>query len=32
VSIAPELGQHNEEVLKEIGYTAENIAGFREQR
>lgn len=29
---APELGQHNDEVLKEIGYRAEDIAGFRERK
>jgi crotonobetainyl-CoA:carnitine CoA-transferase CaiB-like acyl-CoA transferase len=32
VGIAPELGQHNDEVLEELGYTAEDIAGFRERR
>jgi crotonobetainyl-CoA:carnitine CoA-transferase CaiB-like acyl-CoA transferase len=32
VGIAPELGQHNDEVLKEIGYRAEDIAGFRERK
>jgi len=32
VGIAPELGQHNDEVLKEIGYSAEDIAGFRARK
>src|SRR5262245_56852228 len=32
VGIAPELGQHTDEVLKEIGYSAEDIAGFRERK
>jgi crotonobetainyl-CoA:carnitine CoA-transferase CaiB-like acyl-CoA transferase len=30
--IAPDLGQHNDEVLKDIGYSAEDIAGFRERK
>ena len=32
VGIAPELGQHNDEVLKEIGYSPDDIAGFRERK
>src|SRR5947199_5552508 len=32
VGIAPQLGQHNDEVLKEIGYSTEDIAGFRERK
>src|SRR4029453_2581759 len=32
VGIAPELGQHNDEVLKEIGYSAEDIAGLRARK
>jgi crotonobetainyl-CoA:carnitine CoA-transferase CaiB-like acyl-CoA transferase len=27
----PLLGQHNEEVLTELGYTGEQIAGLRER-
>jgi crotonobetainyl-CoA:carnitine CoA-transferase CaiB-like acyl-CoA transferase len=26
---APEIGEHNEEVLKELGFTREDIDGFR---
>jgi crotonobetainyl-CoA:carnitine CoA-transferase CaiB-like acyl-CoA transferase len=32
VGIAPELGQHTDEVLQEIGYRAEDIAGLRERK
>ena len=32
VGVAPELGEHNDEVLKGIGYSAEDIAGFRERK
>ena len=32
IGVAPELGQHNEEVLKEVGYSAEEIAAFRERK
>jgi len=32
VGIAPDLGQHNDEVLQEIGYSAWDIAGFRERK
>jgi crotonobetainyl-CoA:carnitine CoA-transferase CaiB-like acyl-CoA transferase len=31
IGIAPELGEHNEEVLKEIGCSAEEIGQLREQ-
>jgi crotonobetainyl-CoA:carnitine CoA-transferase CaiB-like acyl-CoA transferase len=30
--IAPELGEHNEPVLKELGYTAAEIQGLRERK
>ena len=30
--IAPELGEHNEEVLKDIGYSAAEIQGLRERK
>ena len=26
---APEIGEHNEEVLKELGFDAKEIEGFR---
>jgi crotonobetainyl-CoA:carnitine CoA-transferase CaiB-like acyl-CoA transferase len=29
---APELGQHNEELLLELGYTQDDIASFRKER
>ena len=29
---APEVGQHTEELLLELGYTWEDIAGFKDQR
>ena len=29
---APEIGQHTEEILLEMGYTWENIAGLKERR
>jgi crotonobetainyl-CoA:carnitine CoA-transferase CaiB-like acyl-CoA transferase len=32
IGVAPELGQHNDEVLKEVGYSAEEIAAFRERK
>jgi crotonobetainyl-CoA:carnitine CoA-transferase CaiB-like acyl-CoA transferase len=32
IGVAPELGQHNEEVLKEVGYSAAEIAAFRERK
>jgi len=32
VGLAPELGEHNEAVLKEIGYSAAEIQGFRERK
>ena len=32
VGLAPELGEHNEAVLKEIGYSAAEIAAFRERK
>ncbi len=28
---APTLGQHNEEILEGLGYTAEQIADFKER-
>jgi crotonobetainyl-CoA:carnitine CoA-transferase CaiB-like acyl-CoA transferase len=31
IGIAPELGEHNETVLKEIGYSADAIQGFRDR-
>ena len=30
-AVAPELGQHTEEILQELGYTWEQIGGLREQ-
>ena len=32
IGVAPELGEHNEAVLKEIGYSAAEIQGFRERK
>jgi crotonobetainyl-CoA:carnitine CoA-transferase CaiB-like acyl-CoA transferase len=32
VGVAPELGEHNEPVLKEIGYSAAEIQGFRDRK
>lgn len=32
VTAAPEYGEHNDEVLKEIGYSAEEIAGLRSSK
>ncbi|HEV7391506.1 MAG TPA: CoA transferase, partial [Burkholderiales bacterium] len=32
IGIAPELGEHNEAVLKEIGYSAAEIQGFRDRK
>ena len=32
IGVAPELGQHNEEVLKAVGYSAQEIAAFRERK
>jgi crotonobetainyl-CoA:carnitine CoA-transferase CaiB-like acyl-CoA transferase len=32
VGIAPEVGEHNEEVLEELGYSAADIAGLRERK
>jgi crotonobetainyl-CoA:carnitine CoA-transferase CaiB-like acyl-CoA transferase len=32
VGIAPEVGEHNEEVLKEIGYSDADIQDFRDKR
>jgi crotonobetainyl-CoA:carnitine CoA-transferase CaiB-like acyl-CoA transferase len=32
IGVAPELGEHNEEVLKEIGYSAADIASFKERQ
>lgn len=29
--LAPELGEHSDEILGELGYTAQQIAGFREK-
>ena len=30
--IAPDLGEHNDEVLSSVGYSADDIAAFREQK
>jgi crotonobetainyl-CoA:carnitine CoA-transferase CaiB-like acyl-CoA transferase len=32
IGIAPELGEHNDAVLKEIGYSAAEIQGFRDRK
>jgi crotonobetainyl-CoA:carnitine CoA-transferase CaiB-like acyl-CoA transferase len=32
IGIAPELGEHNEAVLKELGYSAAEIQGFRDRK
>jgi crotonobetainyl-CoA:carnitine CoA-transferase CaiB-like acyl-CoA transferase len=32
IGVAPELGEHNDAVLKEIGYSAAEIQGFRERK
>jgi crotonobetainyl-CoA:carnitine CoA-transferase CaiB-like acyl-CoA transferase len=32
IGIAPELGEHNEAVLGELGYTAADIQGFRDRK
>ena len=32
IGVAPELGEHNDAVLKDVGYSAEEIAGFRERK
>ena len=32
IGIAPELGEHNEAVLAELGYSAADIRGFRERK
>ena len=32
IGVAPELGEHNEEVLKAVGYSAADIAGFKERK
>jgi crotonobetainyl-CoA:carnitine CoA-transferase CaiB-like acyl-CoA transferase len=32
IGVAPELGQHNEEVLKSVGYSAADIERFREKK
>jgi crotonobetainyl-CoA:carnitine CoA-transferase CaiB-like acyl-CoA transferase len=32
VGVAPELGEHNEPVLEEIGYSAAEIQGFRDRK
>lgn len=32
IGIAPELGEHNEAVLTELGYSAAEIQGFRDSQ
>ena len=32
IGVAPELGEHNEAVLKEVGYSAVEIQGFRDRK
>lgn len=32
IGVAPELGEHNEAVLKDIGYSATEIQGFRDRK
>jgi crotonobetainyl-CoA:carnitine CoA-transferase CaiB-like acyl-CoA transferase len=32
IGIAPELGEHNEAVLTELGYSAADIRNFREKK
>jgi crotonobetainyl-CoA:carnitine CoA-transferase CaiB-like acyl-CoA transferase len=32
IGIAPELGQHNDEVLGRLGYSAAKIANLRERK
>ena len=32
IGIAPELGEHNESVLEEVGYSAAEIQGFRDRK
>ena len=32
IGVAPELGEHNDAVLHEVGYSAEQIKGLRERK
>jgi len=32
IGVAPELGEHNEAILKEVGYSAAEIQGFRDRK